>query len=67
VRRIKSCLYNSPHPNLLPLEKEIILKSTALGGGGYKKTEISMLSEYLGSSVVLKRFNFFVLKVLIAY
>jgi len=40
VRRIKSCLYNSPHPNLLPLEKEIILKSTALpcwGGLGGKK------------------------------
>jgi len=33
-RRIKSCLYNSPHPNLLPLEKEIILKSTALSLAG---------------------------------
>jgi len=33
VRRIKSCLYNSPHPNLLPLEKELILKSTVLRVG----------------------------------
>jgi len=44
VRRIKSCLYNSPHPNLLPLEKELILKSTALGLGGENKIKLLPLN-----------------------
>jgi len=64
VRRIKSCLYNSPHPNLLPLEKEIILKSTALPKGegwvrGNRKYVINI--SFMSLSVIKRNLQYLIL------